>query len=465
MVVVIRSGAFMVMCQHIIQKKNTWYYRRRIPVFAQAFYPKGLSAKRPTQLYFSLKTSDKMVACKKADTKTRELDAYWKSLEGREIGTSASVSLSLLETHGLKPGDALRHPEATVISDFVDDLVGRYEQWEEPPQVSPQDKLTIDILRGAPIPRTLSDAKQKFFDLGKGPKGKVAESQFNRAWQRLIAITGDIPLDQLRRDHANQFVKDLLATNVSGETIRKYLVQIRPVIQTSILEFELDLANSFDRVTIPNLGDGPRKPRKTYSIPETRAIQDRCISVDDERRWAIAMLSDSMCRLAEVIGLRKSDVFLNESIPYIRVTPNAVRKLKNKTSDRVVPLVGAALWAAKRAMTTKGEYLFPIFLKTWTGEDFSSGAASAALGKWLKENSLSKVGQSLHSFRHTMRDRLRNVEAPTDLANRIGGWKTQGVGETYGQGHSLPVMQKYMLKAVEVLKVVEPINLDKPALD
>lgn len=56
MAVIIRSGAFKVMCQHIELKKNTWYYRRRIPTFAQALYGKGSTAKRPSQLYFSLKT-------------------------------------------------------------------------------------------------------------------------------------------------------------------------------------------------------------------------------------------------------------------------------------------------------------------------------------------------------------------------------------------------------------------------
>lgn len=451
-VVIIRSGAFKVMCQHIVLKKNTWYYRRRIPTYAQVFHKTAPSAKPPQQFYFSLKTADKMVACKKADAETRKLDALWEELRnGPDKGASSKVALAQLEARGLKPGDAIRFPNVPAISDFVDDLVGRYEPWQEPPEVSHQDKLTISILHGAPIPRTISDAKQIHFDLGKGPKGKTAEGQFNRAWVRLISITGDIPLAQIRREHANRFVRELLETGVSRATIKKYLAQIRPLIQTAILEFELDLTNHFNRVEIPKMGEDPSETRKPYLNRQIREIQSRCISLDDERRWAIAMLSDSMCRLAEVIGLRKDEVFLEANVPHIRLKPNDVRGLKNKSSNRLVPLVGAALWAAKRAMTTSGEYLFPIFLTKWTGKDFSSGSASAALGKWLKENNLSKDSQSLHSFRHAMRDRLRNVETPKDLADRIGGWTSAGVGETYGQGHGLPVMQKYMLKAVQAL--------------
>jgi integrase len=463
--VIIRSGAFKVMCQHIELKKNTWYYRRRIPTFAQKLYMKASTAKRPSQLYFSLKTDDKVVACKAADAETRRLDALWKSLQDRPDGTSSSVSLATLEANGLKPGDGIRHPEAPAISDFVDDLLGRYEPWEQPPKASPQDKLTVGILFGASIPRTLSDAKQKHFDLGKGPKGKVAERQFNRAWRCLIDITGDIPLEQIRREHANSFVSELLKTGITGQTIRKYIAQIRPLIQTAILEYELGLTNAFDRVTIPNLLSRPSKPRRTYSSCEIQVIQEKCIEVDDERRWAIAMLSDSMCRLSEIIGLRKDEVFLDSEVPHIILKPNEVRGLKTWTSERIVPLVGEALWAAKRAIHTKGIYLFPIFLKKWTGKDFSSGAASATLGKWLKENKLAKDGQSLHSFRHTMRDRLRNVETQADLIDRIGGWKSQGVGEAYGQGHSLLIMQRFMLKAVEALNGAEASLPTMPALD
>ena len=42
----------------------------------------------------------------------------------------------------------------------------------------------------------------------------------------------------------------------------------------------------------------------------------------------------------------------------------------------------------------------------------------------------------MHSFRHSMRDRLRAVECPSDVIDQIGGWLTQGVGASYGLGHN-----------------------------
>ena len=43
-------------------------------------------------------------------------------------------------------------------------------------------------------------------------------------------------------------------------------------------------------------------------------------------------------------------------------------------------------------------------------------------------------GCVVHSLRHSMRDRLRAVQCPADMIDRIGGWTTAGVGQGYGQG-------------------------------
>ena len=95
-------------------------------------------------------------------------------------------------------------------------------------------------------------------------------------------------------------------------------------------------------------------------------------------------------------------------------------------------------------MTTDGEHLFPVFQPRRTGGTFNPNSASAAMNKWLKDNGLAKVGQGLHSFRHTLVDRLRDAGVPKDVREQIGGWKSQGVSESYGQGFSLDRVQQAM---------------------
>ena len=70
-------------------------------------------------------------------------------------------------------------------------------------------------------------------------------------------------------------------------------------------------------------------------------------------------------------------------------------------------------------------------------------SASAAINKWLKPRV--PEGCVIHSFRHSLRDRLRAVQCPSDMIDQIGGWTTVGVGQSYGEGYGLGLLQKFML--------------------
>jgi hypothetical protein len=48
-----------------------------------------------------------------------------------------------------------------------------------------------------------------------------------------------------------------------------------------------------------------------------------------------------------------------------------------------------------------------------------------------------------------MRDRLRAVQCPFDIVDRIGGWTTAGIGNSYGSGYDLPVLHEWMRKITE----------------
>ena len=52
----------------------------------------------------------------------------------------------------------------------------------------------------------------------------------------------------------------------------------------------------------------------------------------------------------------------------------------------------------------------------------------------------------MQSLRHSIRDRLRAVERPSDMSDQIGGWATEGVGQGYGKGYELKVCMKCSMK-------------------
>jgi integrase len=109
-----------------------------------------------------------------------------------------------------------------------------------------------------------------------------------------------------------------------------------------------------------------------------------------------------------------------------------------------VPLVGEALWAAQRATAASHTgHLFPSYCD---GQNTKANSASAALNKWLKAHVSRDV--VVHSLRHAMRDRLRAAECPADVIDQIGGWSRKGVGESYGLGHNVKQLHRWMAQAV-----------------
>ncbi|MDC0139143.1 integrase, partial [Planktomarina temperata] len=99
-------------------------------------------------------------------------------------------------------------------------------------------------------------------------------------------------------------------------------------------------------------------------------------------------------------------------------------------------------WAAERilAQPTRSQFAFPNYND---GLRTNANSASAALNKWLK----AKIGPeyTIHSFRHSIRDRLRAVECPSDVIDQIGGWLTHGVGSSYGEGHKIVTLYRFLV--------------------
>ena len=140
------------------------------------------------------------------------------------------------------------------------------------------------------------------------------------------------------------------------------------------------------------------------------------------------LLGETGCRLAEIVGLRLEDIDLENDLIHIR--PNTARRLKTRSSQRVLPLVGYARLAMEAAIKwSDGEYLFPRYIRNGKCK---ADHASAALNKWLKKDF---HGLTAHCLRHTFRDRLRAVECPMDMIDQIGGWRSvSSIGSNYGHG-------------------------------
>jgi integrase len=277
----------------------------------------------------------------------------------------------------------------------------------------------------------LSEAGRFYVEM----KGKAGDKRFERYTSRVISevigLAGDKMVSAYSRHDALAFRDSLLNRGSANATVKRNFECIRAIWNFAAREHAVGTANPFSNMNYGN-GRGPVK-RKPVPIEDIRRIQRICFDMDDEIRWLVALLSDTGMRLSEAAGLIKSDIHLSDDVSYIRLKPHEWRPLKTVGSERDIPLVGAALWAVTRANeNATNKFLFSRYCSDF---ECKSDHASSSLNKWLRK--YVPEGCVAHSFRHSMRDRLRAVQCPSDVIDQIGGWQSYGAGHEYGEGHTL----------------------------
>ena len=298
-----------------------------------------------------------------------------------------------------------------------------------------QAKIFHPIKATAPL---MSEATAFYLRL----KGDGKDLVFTRAAQRnanvVIAALGDKPINQYASSEAGKLRDVLLNKGLAVTSIKRMFGSIKAIINLAMAEHGIEGRNPFSSIYMP---DEVQEERQPIPMDVIRRIQRDCMAIDDEMRWLLALISDTGMRLSEAAGLHKDDINLDAPIPYISLQPHSWRRLKTKGSARHIPLIGTSLWAAKRIHQYDSIYAFPRYCD---GKICNANSASAALNKWLKKVISDYV--VVHGLRHSLRDRLRAVECPSDIIDAIGGWTTTGIGHAYGNGYSVDVMAKWMQK-------------------
>ena len=379
-----------------------YYFSRRVPADLQCHY-------RYPRVVQGLHTYSPQKARVQANLEAAKLDAYWSRMR---LAQSDVLGLALVK--GLPvSGTSIEDYSLNTASEASDD---------------------------GP---TLLDAVQVYLD----QKGKGRPKSFRLAAERVcryvINLSGNKPLTKYNRSDALMLRDWLVDRGLTGSSVTRNFSYVKAIVNFALSEFALDARNPFigvyhDRTA----GVSTRQP-----IPDTNIlkVQAECRTIDDDMRWLVALISDTGMRLAEGAGLLKTDIRLGSDIPYVRIQKHPWRNLKTASSERIIPLTGQALWAAERIIGSDltDPFAFPRYNQQDTTK---ANSASAALNKWLKQ--YVPEGCTMHSFRHSMRDRLRSVQCPSDIADQIGGWTTDGVGQGYGSGYPLDVLQEWIEKVV-----------------
>jgi integrase len=370
---------------HYLYRRNgTYYFTRQVPSDLQTRFNKN-------RVVISLRTPSEQKAINSANKLADRLETYWNTLR-----------LELFHTKELKLS-------------FLDN-----------------EKVKSEKLK-------LSEALDVYIKL----KGKGKDKLFYQTAKRNVSYTiecfGNVDINSLKPIDAGKYRDFLFNKGLSTSSVRRVFSSINAVINISINEIGINMINPFSGTFIPD--DNKKKTRLPIPIENIRTIQAECKNLDDDNRWLIALISDTGMRLSEATGLLSGDIVLDATIPHISLVNHPWRRLKTKGSNRVIPLIGSSLWAAKRVLEANSTYAFPRY----TNETkCNANSASNGLNKWLKPRIPNDC--VIHSFRHSLRDRLRAVQCPSDIVDAIGGWSTSGVGQTYGSGYNLDIKHKWMKK-------------------
>jgi len=377
-------------------KDGIYYFERRVPRDLRQHYSAA-------KIAYSLRTRSASVAASRAARAAQQLDEYWYHLRVKNIELPGKHLLRMQQRSPDAPGFA-RSP-------------------------SPDDRASV----------SLSEAVAIYLRL----KGANRPATFHRAAERacgyVIDVCGDKDLLAYSKADATRFRDALVERKLTGSSITRIFGTVRSVVNFVAVEVGVTISNPFTGVYYDRFSGV--QARAPLPIDAIRAVQKECMKIDDDLRWLVALVSDTGLRLAEASGLLRDDFVLDADIPQVVVREHPWRRLKNSTSSRKVPLVGASLWAAERVVNQRDDSPF-AFARYNQAEATKANAASASLNKWLKP--LVPQQCTMHCFRHSLRDRLRAVECPSDIVDQIGGWRTEGVGQSYGEGYPLPVLAKWM---------------------
>ena len=300
-----------------------------------------------------------------------------------------------------------------------------------------QHLLRSDPAKASDAP-SLKDALNIYLKIKAEGRSEYFITTAHRNIDYVIKCLGCRPIDQYTSADAAKYRDWLVEKGLASSSVKRVFSSVKAIVNLAINELGVDSKNPFAGVYLPSRDDA--KKRRPLSNKSLKHLQAACMEADDDLRWLISMVSDTGMRLAEAAGLHVDDLVLGE-VPYVYVRPHSWRSLKTSSSERKIPLIGASLWAAHRIKSMSKDYCFPRYVD---GVKCNSNSASAALNKWLKTSTKQDV--VVHGLRHTFRDRLRAVEAPSDMIDQLGGWSLQSVGQGYGDGYTIEKLSEWMLK-------------------
>lgn len=430
------------MSDYLIKRNDHYYYFRRVPRHVAAFDPRRY-------IKISLKTKDKAIARKRALIHNETVEKFWREIATTPHPSTEQERLYRTAVHTARiHGFAYRDISEIAANSDLGELVDRMLALKQAQDTGTVTTSVRQALTGtAEEPRVLLSQAFDIFKprcadrlIGKSPHQiRKWENPRRLAIQNFIHVVGDKAITDVTRKDILEFQDWWLGRmrddDLKADGANKNFAHLKDILDSVYVATDtapsVDIETLFAKIKLRG-GNDSRKSFDSEYVQKVLLGNNALKGLNPESKALIYFMADTGARVAEITGLLEDDINLSAKIPFIHIRSNEKRTLKTPHSDRQIPLVGAALFAAQ---------LFPKGLSRYSSAD----SASTQINKYMRHHGLNPSNEhSLYSLRHTFKDRLRDAQAPEEVIDNLMGHKSRG--PKYGRGHILDTKLEWLQK-------------------
>ena len=252
---------------------------------------------------------------------------------------------------------------------------------------------------------------------------------------------GDMPLNDVTAVMVHAYAETIGGT-MSRKTVEKKISYVRKLFDHAVRKGWVP----FNVLTGLSLDKKVGKPKVSYR-PFTTDELEKLFAMDKKEhlKRLLHVLITSGMRLDEAALLDWDDVKEDQGVVYFDLTDKIV---KNKGSQRRVPVHSSLTWVTSRATSRATGQMFPEFTRDADGK--AQASASKALMPLIR-NVTDDKAKVVHSLRGNFKDMLRDAGVSKEVNDFITGHASGDVAGSYGSGPSLSVRKD----AVERLSLVD----------
>lgn len=318
----------------------------------------------------SLKTDRLGVAQLRRDAHELTDNAYWQQLRLDGQATDAgqrAYDAAVLRANAL--GYEYRQAEEFTQPERLGDLLERLEQLGK----DGPTKSTADALLGrvATPDVYLMDAFEVVCDEVVAEMLAAKDEEGRKDWikQRVSTITlfnklfATPRVEEINRDIGRKFYnywKDRVlgetadGPKISGNHANRQIGNIRKLLDLYHRHLGVDYENPLAGFAFSNKVKSSRNPFSVEQITSIFLMPGPLANLHHEARLCASMMVETGAREAELLTLEPEDIQTDHEIPHIIIYERDGRSVKTDNSNRIIPVVGIALAAAKKVKKLGG---------------------------------------------------------------------------------------------------------------